>query len=396
MSAGVVLPVPQYGTGLPHDRAPPAGTPPAPEAPAEFGARRKVEPGHPTVSVLITAYDRSDFVLRALETACAQTADAAEYEVVLVSNVPAHEGIAERVRARFPDHLLRFVPVGPSSVGGEIAVGIEACRGDIVSFLNDDDEWTALKVATVLRAFATNPHLGFLRNGLSFVDARGDPIDDHRHLMAWMEEAPEGGVLLHGSDPIGLGRSMRRLAVDFNDSAISVRRSSLGRGLDYLRRLPTHADTFLFFSAAICGDDLLFLPDPLTRYRVHGNSLTQANGNNGGNGHATMGRLSENDRKVVAALDVIREYALAEGRQDLLGLIDHDEEYWRLITLSRDDASPRGAVARQLLKFLPVWAASRTTSSALAVGWSVSRLASARLARGLYLQVRAGRAETSP
>jgi hypothetical protein len=337
------------------------------------------------LTVLITAYDRPEFLARALETACRQTADPSLYEVLVVSNLAAHGECVARAGSLRPGLDLRFLQVGDVSVGEMVAVGVEAAQGEVISLLNDDDEWLPEKVAETVGRFEASPRLGFLKNGVVFVDKSGAPVADARHLLSWLEEPPIGGLLIRGARPIALRQAIRWMAVDFNDSSISVRRSTLLPGLAYLRRLQTHEDTFLFFAAAIAGYDLMLVPGTLTRYRVHDNALTQADRNGGSK---SMSRLQKNDQSVLLAMEAIREYAVGADRPDLLRLVAHDREYWQLVALARGTQTPRGVVARQLVRFLRVWSAWRIPSSVLAVTWSVVRIASVDLANAVYLQVR--------
>ncbi len=357
--------------------------------------RLDVPSGAPTLAltVLITAYDRPEFLPRAIESACRQTADPSEYEVLVVSNLGSHADAVERAHALRPGLNLRFLQVGNVSVGEMFALGIEASRGSVIGLLNDDDEWSSEKVAETVHRFDANPRLGFLKNGVVFVDRAGRRTEDSRHLLSWLGTPPPEGLTLHSERSLGLTRAVRWLSIDFNDSSISVRKSQILPSLSYLRRLKTHEDTFLFFAAAISGGDLMLIPDPLTRYRVHDNALTQADRNGGS---ASLQRLKKNDQSVVLALDTIRELAMAAGREDLTVLIAHDREYWQLVALARGSRTPRAGVARQLLRFLPVWSAARVPSSAMAVCWSFVRIASPSLAASVYLQARAGRTEGRP
>jgi glycosyltransferase involved in cell wall biosynthesis len=97
----------------------------------------------PLVSVVIPTRDRPDALLAALRSVGAQTYR--HIEIVVVddgSTPPARppENLGDR-----PISLVRLDPsVGPGEARNR---GLERCAGTFVAFLDDDDEWSATKIA---------------------------------------------------------------------------------------------------------------------------------------------------------------------------------------------------------------------------------------------------------
>ena len=92
----------------------------------------------PTVSTVITTFDRPDGLRRALASVCAQPVDG--HEVVVVNDAgPDVSAVVAEAAAVLPVRLITL----PSNRGLAAArkAGIAAARGRYVAFLDDDDVW---------------------------------------------------------------------------------------------------------------------------------------------------------------------------------------------------------------------------------------------------------------
>ncbi len=102
----------------------------------------------PTISVVIPAHDRPDYLVEAVESAQAQTVEILEIIVVddasTVDLRPALERFGDKVRY---ERL-------PRNSGANVARnrGIELARGTLVGFLDDDDVWVPEKCAVQIEA----------------------------------------------------------------------------------------------------------------------------------------------------------------------------------------------------------------------------------------------------
>lgn len=99
--------------------------------------------GDPLFSVVIPAYGRADFLARALRSVHAQTFDS--YEIVVVddgSDPPLHDTIA-------PDLIHKVCYLRKPNGGGASARnrGVRMARGELIAFLDHDDEFLPDKLA---------------------------------------------------------------------------------------------------------------------------------------------------------------------------------------------------------------------------------------------------------
>lgn len=337
------------------------------------------------VTVLLTAYNRVPFVPLALESACRQDLDPSRYEILVLSNRSEHRAVVEDARIRHPNARIRFEQMGESSIGEMLTFGFRSAHGKVVSLLNDDDEWSSEKLSNVVRAFEAHPRLVYFRNGLSVFRGGGSRPQSVSAVEGRSAAAVPRQRLLDGSNSGELARALRWTSIDFNDSSISVSREVVLRFSQEMRTLRTNEDTFLFYLAAISSGELLVTSVPLTKYRVHGNAMTQTTASGG---VATWRRLAANDSATVASLDLLRSIARAQGRSDLLALIDHDREYSRLLAAARAGTSSRAETARQVVRFLPFCARVRIPAGMRALAWALCSLVSRHASRAGYLALR--------
>jgi hypothetical protein len=224
-----------------------------------------------TVSVILTAFQRREFVRDAIESVMPAGEPTSETEVCLVTNLAASE---------LPPSLPRTVTVirdlPQNGMGAWFRAGLESTHGDVVAFLDDDDTFAAGKVASVRAEFAADPELGFLHNGRTDFSGAGAPS------ASGVPRTRAGATLRVREGEKGPDAVERLWAEEaaFNSSSISMRRSVFAPVLSDLGELEGGPGAFLLFAALASPGTVVSDPRPLTRYRVHaGNqSPTTASG----------------------------------------------------------------------------------------------------------------------
>jgi glycosyltransferase involved in cell wall biosynthesis len=124
----------------------------------------------PTVTVLIPAYNAAATIERAIDSVLAQTYD--DYEIIVVDD-GSRDRTSEVVQAygAAAVQLLRL----PSNQGASSAVneGLNIARGELIAFLDADDEWLPSKLMKQVHALSCNPAAVIATCGCRFVDAEG-------------------------------------------------------------------------------------------------------------------------------------------------------------------------------------------------------------------------------
>ncbi len=112
-------------------------------------------PGVATISVVISTYERPDACERALRSALEQSEPPSE---VLVCDDGSADDTQERISAwERRDERVRYLRTERNSGTPAVTrnLGIEHARGELVAFLDDDDEWLAGKLEAQLAVFAS-------------------------------------------------------------------------------------------------------------------------------------------------------------------------------------------------------------------------------------------------
>lgn len=131
----------------------------------------------PAVSVIITTYNRRQFVQEAIESVLSQ--DFSDHEIVVVDD-GSTDGTRERLRAWWRNITYCYQP--NRGVSGARNHGLQIARGELISFLDSDDLWTPKKLARQAAVMERAPEISvtytdevWLRNGV-----RVNPKNKHR------------------------------------------------------------------------------------------------------------------------------------------------------------------------------------------------------------------------
>ena len=205
----------------------------------------------PSLSVLVTAWRRRDFLGEALRSVERQTLPREEFEVVVVRDF--EDPSTDRQIASLDACDIRF---GSDNLGRTMALGVRACRGEVICFLDDDDRFDPRKLAVVRAEFRRQRDLGYFHNGLSLMD--------------------EAGRRLDGEDPVLTSRALAMSRDwDFCMSCISVRRELVLPLLDRWPGVPKAPDSFLDYISRASHYTRRQTLDPLTEYRLHPRSSSR-------------------------------------------------------------------------------------------------------------------------
>ena len=235
---------------------------------AGFASLRPVGVPDPYVSVVVTAYNRRRYLPDALRSLERQTLDKEKFEVIVVKNFedPVSDAIIRR-------NDWRDVVADIRAVGGMLAVGFEESRGEVVTFLDDDDMYVPERLQVVERAFREVKDLAYFHNGQAVIDEEGNAIPGAVAAAPLSVDV----VVDDGAKRIPCSLDYLRVLAkaDFNMSSIAVRRGLLGpRELEALGALPYSQDSYLYAAAFAAEGAMYLTPLKLTLYRVHRSNVS--------------------------------------------------------------------------------------------------------------------------
>jgi len=125
----------------------------------------------PYISVIITVYNRTQYVNETINSVLNQTLNRDKYEIIVVTNVdvPEREGV-------------KIIKSNERWLGPKIAEGILNARGEVICLLEDDDLFLHNKLETVYKAFNEHPKLGLFKNPMIRVKCIGEKQSPYKSL----------------------------------------------------------------------------------------------------------------------------------------------------------------------------------------------------------------------
>ena len=217
------------------------------------------------ISVIITAHHRRNYLIKSVKSVINQDFSRDDFEIIVVKNF--FDGDIDLF---LNENNIKSIYTENESPGAKIAVGIQNCDGELLTFLDDDDEYTPERLKVASAEFETNPGLIYYHNSMSFVDDSGKPVTPLRLLNKTRVEI---------NKPLGMLRNALNHSGDFNCSSIMIRSSKVSPHLlQTLLEVPLAADTTIFLMCADLNQPMLLDERELTRYRVHQNNSFFAGG----------------------------------------------------------------------------------------------------------------------
>ena len=216
------------------------------------------------VSIVICGYNREDFIQNAVNSILKQTFDKKFIEIVIVANYEMQELAKLMMDTRCDFTILQG---SDEPLGSYYSMAINVARGDIISFLDDDDEFAPEKLDYIVDKFHRYPDLVFINNDVVVIDSYGNQLismeNDFRFKSGRTHE-----IILDAENP-GLCYEAIRRHGNFCNSSISVKKSQIKDYGEYLKLVAGAEDDFFFFSSLMSGGKLLISERKLTYYRVH-------------------------------------------------------------------------------------------------------------------------------
>jgi len=209
---------------------------------------------NPFISVIITVYNRTQYVNEAINSVLKQTLERDKYEILVVTNIelPERDGV-------------RIINSKQENVGEKIAEGILASEGEIISLLDDDDLFSPNKLEVVYNIFKKY-NISLFHNEMYFVDENGNRIESlerkrEKSVRKYLKEEPVSYTFLKKN-------LIDKKKLSFNNSSLSFRKNVVIPYLDYIRQIRLASDTIIFFLTAH-KNNIFLSPQKLTFYRVH-------------------------------------------------------------------------------------------------------------------------------
>lgn len=210
----------------------------------------------PLVSVIITTFNRSELVKKAIDSVLNQTY--MNFELIVVDDCST-DHTKEAVNS-FSDDRITYIQHAMNKGEGSRNSGLECVRGDYVAFLDDDDEWFKDKLELQVDLLSAKPaNIGVVHTGrVLYYTSTEEEVVDVKHRLDFCDNALED------------------LAIDNGicTSTVMVRRQCLDQVGYFDETFPYCQDYDMWIRLAE-GYQFTYIHKPLIRYRYHQTNLSK-------------------------------------------------------------------------------------------------------------------------
>lgn len=211
----------------------------------------------PLVSVLINNYNYAAYLSEAIESVLAQTYS--HIEIIVVDDGSSDTSVAmiQEYARKYPQRIVAHCKAN----GGQASAfnaGVALAKGEVLCFLDSDDAFEPHKVEEVVKAYIQgysyifNNHTMVFENGAtkSYETIRY-PYNGYNLFLVYYISKYVGDI----TSTLSLSKALAMKIFPIEDEA----------------GWRIQADDVIVFSASML-EKSYFLPQPLTRYRIHGNN----------------------------------------------------------------------------------------------------------------------------
>lgn len=223
-------------------------------------------------SVVIPSYNHARFINRCINSVLDQSLQ--DWELIVIddgSSDNSNEIIADYA---LQDDRIRHVKQTNQGAHAAINRGLAMARGDFLTILNSDDEFSSDRFANCLRVFAAEPDLGLVSSWIDVIDAENNSLGVK---MGWenMEPWPiaNKAASFAGTDDYALNALMSNFVSTTSNMVFRRELYELVGGMRNLR----FAHDWDFLLRACAAFKCKSIPEPLMRYRIHGNNTISSN-----------------------------------------------------------------------------------------------------------------------
>jgi glycosyltransferase involved in cell wall biosynthesis len=217
---------------------------------------RNVFSSVPRISVVIPAYNVAEFIEENLQSVIAQKFR--EHEVILVNDGSPD---TEKLERAINNYLEEIIYIKKENAGASEArnTGIEHARGDIIAFLDGDDQW--------LPDFLASQYVFMGRHGLDMAYCDAYLFGDNSpYVRTFMETAPSDGEVTPAA--------LLDMRCNVITSGTMVARDVIEAAGKFQTEDGLAHDFLLWLRIAKNGGKIGFQKKILAKYRIHLNSLS--------------------------------------------------------------------------------------------------------------------------
>jgi glycosyltransferase involved in cell wall biosynthesis len=209
-----------------------------------------------SVSVVMPLHNGRTYVGQSLRSVLDQSVQPQEIIVVDDGSIDGTADVVESFASPAPIKVVRQPSRGQSAARN---VGVELASGELIAFLDQDDEWRREHLESLIKAISEKPEVGWAYTDFDEMDAEGRTVTHsfmHEHHLVHPKTSLAACI---GGDLMVL------------PSASMLRRAALLEVGGFDECLSGYEDDDLFVRMFRADWRHVFVPEPLTRFRISAN-----------------------------------------------------------------------------------------------------------------------------
>ena len=211
-------------------------------------------------SVVITAHNRKKYLMEAVNSVLNQVNPGVKIEIVVVKNF-----VDDEIDSLLKEAEAVNIYTDEESFGKKLSIGIDACSGNLICFLDDDDMFSPDKIALVRKIFDENKNVLFVHNDIHIIS------EDTKHETVHAGERETLNCKVYSSDRLR-GREWGRVLssrADWYVSCASMEATFAKSISQILYHSNRSLDKILFLLSTCQGSSISICKNRLTMYRKH-------------------------------------------------------------------------------------------------------------------------------
>lgn len=218
------------------------------------------------ISVIVTAFNRKDFLRTAVRSVLDQTLEQDLFEIIVVKNFEDQE-----IDSLSSKGNIVIIQAGDETIGQYMSLGIARAKGEVIAFLDDDDVYLPKRLECIHSVFSSEPDLLYYKNDWQLVDVVGKAGSESDTLS----QGESGSVEVFGlKDALTIVDRQFR----WNMSCIAVRKKIFDDFVEYVPKINAAVDLAVFYMAASLNGKFAHDLRILSQYRRHEHSMSKRKG----------------------------------------------------------------------------------------------------------------------
>jgi len=209
----------------------------------------------PFITVIIQAFKRKEFIENAIMSVLNQTLEKQKYEIIVIKAFRD-----KKIDALIKRYKIKSVYNPSKKEGIRLISAFNKIRGQVIAFLDDDDEFEPDKLESVYKYFKENPNLSFYHNSYGIIDDNSRVVNNQNcyNLNQYLITEINKNYAL-----------IKDLRAYTNASSMSIKKYVLIKNKKTLKNIGVTLDVFLLLIALLENREILVDNRMLTRYRIH-------------------------------------------------------------------------------------------------------------------------------